>query len=426
MLPVSEDRPLRWIFLDLNSYFAAAEQANDPTLRGKPVAVGAVSSMTGTIIAASYEAKAFGVKTGTKVGDALKMCPDIILKKATPGLYVHYHEQILEAVENVLPVHKVCSIDEMKFRLLGEEMERENAIKLAHQLKQAIYDHVAPNLTCSVGIAPSSFLAKVGTEFEKPNGLVVIEAKDLPNKLFGKDLTFFPGINVRTKARLQAAGCFDSTDLVKMPRQDVGRAFGSVIGERWWYLLQGYDLEFDHNTGKSLGHSNVLAPEFRNDEGCRAILLRLIHKACARLRASGFWALRVDFFVSGQGESWSAGFPLDPTQDTHAIMEKFFEAWPTRTFTKPIKVGVNFPHLKKTGTVTPSLFEVPRDTAHIGPAVDTINQKYGKNTIYLASIHRSKDEATEKIAFNKTWLFKEGKDDHVWMKKSDSEDPKNL
>ena len=99
---------MNWLFVDLNSYFASVEQQDRPELRGKPVGVVPMMADTTCCIAASYEAKAFGVKTGTIVADARRMCPDIVLVEARHELYVDYHHRIVEAVESCLPVTAVC------------------------------------------------------------------------------------------------------------------------------------------------------------------------------------------------------------------------------------------------------------------------------------------------------------------------------
>ena len=112
---------LNWLFVDLNSYFASVEQDDRPELRGRPVGVVPMMADTTVCIAASYEAKAYGVKTGTVVADAKRMCPGLVLVEARHEIYVDYHHRIVEAVESCLPVTAVCSIDEMACRLMGRE-----------------------------------------------------------------------------------------------------------------------------------------------------------------------------------------------------------------------------------------------------------------------------------------------------------------
>src|SRR5947209_374011 len=130
-LIAKQERPLDVLFLDINSYFATVEQQEQPELRGKPIIVSPVNSDSTCAIAASYEAKRYGIKTGTNVGEARTMCPGLIVVPARPSLYVHYHERIIEAAESVLPVEKVDSIDEMHFKLIGKEREVPEAHRLA-------------------------------------------------------------------------------------------------------------------------------------------------------------------------------------------------------------------------------------------------------------------------------------------------------
>lgn len=415
-LPIEQkDRPLRYLFLDLNSYFASCEQQERPELRGKPVAVVPVDADTSFVIAASYEAKAHGVKTGTKIGDAKAMCREIEIVKARPQVYVAYHRAVIDAAETILPVEEVCSIDEMRFRLLGTESSPAVARELGVRIKRAIRTHVGESMTCSVGVAPNPFLAKIATELQKPDGLVLLTAEDLPHRLHDLKLTDFTGINRRMAARLNAAGIFDARGLCAASQSELHAAFGSVIGERWWYMLRGIDLGADATKRKSLSHSHVLAPELRTDKGCREVMLRLIQKATARLRATGVWASHMTISVKGMERSWKAELKLPATQDTLRISDEFARAWNDRDFRRPLKVGVTFTDLHDRDEVTPSLFEEDVDREPLNRAVDDINQRFGKNSVFLAGMTHARNAAPERIAFNKTWLFKEGKGDHEWV-----------
>lgn len=402
------------LFLDLNSYFASCEQQESPELRGKPVVVAPVDADTTVAIAASYEAKRFGIKTGTQIGEAKRLCPDLIVVPGRPPLYVHFHELVKEVAESVLPIDRVCSIDEMRFRLIGKERDPGEAREIALRMKRAMREGVGECLTCSIGIAPNAFLAKLGTEMQKPDGLVILQKDDLPERLLGLKLTDFTGINRKMQARLNAAGIFSPGELFAASTQELRKAFGSVVGERWWYLLRGYEMELPEVSQKSLGHSNVLSPELRTDKGCRDVMLRLIQKATARMRANGLCAKAVGFHVAGMQKSWQSHVRLDPTNDTITINEEFLRLWETRDFERPLRVGLTFTDLVSTEHVTPSLFEGAVQRAHLNQAVDRVNQKFGKNTVYLAGMQTTKDSASEKIAFNKVWLFSEGKGDNEW------------
>ena len=154
---------LNWLFVDLNSYFASVEQEARPDLRGRPVGVVPMMADTTVCIAASYEAKAHGVKTGTVVADAKRMCPGLVLVEARHELYVDYHHRIVEAVESCLPVTAVLSIDEMACRLMGRERSLLAAMELGRRVKARIRETVGETLRSSVGLATNRYLAKVAS-----------------------------------------------------------------------------------------------------------------------------------------------------------------------------------------------------------------------------------------------------------------------
>src|SRR6202046_4839849 len=177
------DPRLRWLFLDLNSYFASVEQELRPELRDRPMAVVPLLADTTCCIAASYEAKKYGVRTGTQVGEAKRLCPGIVLVEARHELYVDYHHRIVEAVESCVPVTAVLSIDEMACRLMGRERPLLAAIDLARRVKDRIRERVGPMLRSSVGLATNRYLAKIASDMEKPDGLVALPLDILPRAL---------------------------------------------------------------------------------------------------------------------------------------------------------------------------------------------------------------------------------------------------
>ena len=405
-------QPLRWLFLDLNSYFASVEQQLDPNLRGKPVAVVPTITDSTSCIAASFEAKQFGIKCGTNVGEAKQKCPDIILIKGNHPAYVAYHEKVKAACETVLPIDKVCSIDEMRFRLLATEASPAVASELAERMKLALRKQVGEYITASIGIAPNAFLAKLATDLKKPNGLVILQQEDLVHRLSDLELTEFCGINRRMKIRLNAAGIYSGKDLINASQRELIRAFGGIIGERYWYYLRGYDTNHENKSDKSLGHSHVLPPELRTDHGTRDVMLRLIQKAAARLRSNDLWATQMHLRVKGIVQSWDASTSLSPTQDSITMTERFLELWEKRAFTRPLQVGVTFTGLLKSEHVTPSLFDQTVERSHFNAAIDQVNQRFGKHKVFLAGMEKAKHTAEERIAFQKTWLMEEGKDDN--------------
>ena len=165
---------LRSLFLDMNAFFASAEQHGNPRYRGRPLVVAPLNTDATSCIAVSYEARPFGIKTGTPVGEARRLCRGLIVVPSRTEYYVQLHHQIIEAVERVIPVTQVLSIDEMSCRLWREDRPPEAALALAKEVKASISTHVGPTLKCSVGLAPNSWLAKVASDMQKPDGLTCI------------------------------------------------------------------------------------------------------------------------------------------------------------------------------------------------------------------------------------------------------------
>ena len=234
-----------WLFLDLNSYFASVEQQLRPELRGKPIAVVPVDTDATCAIAASQEAKKFGIKTGTNIGEARRRCPELITVMAGHDLYVEFHHKIIEEVERHFPVHVICSIDEMACKLDAPRRHLDMAKDLAKRIKQGLRDRVGECITCSIGLAPNRFLAKVASDMQKPDGLVVLLPEELPGRLLELELRDLCGIGRRMEPRLHACGIRTMEDLWTAERETLHRAWGGVGGDRFWHGLHGGATEDD-------------------------------------------------------------------------------------------------------------------------------------------------------------------------------------
>lgn len=416
-LPIERrPRPLGVLFLDFNSYFASIEQQENPALRGRPVAVAPVGAETTCCISSSYEARRYGIKCGTQIGEARRMCPGLVVVKGDHSVYEGYYNRIREVVAAVLPINESQYVDEMSFRLLGTERTSAVAIELALEIKRQIRERVGQCMVCSMGIAPNAFLAKVATELQKRDGLVVLQAEELPGRLLELKLTDFPGISHRMRTRLNAHGIVTTEGMCAASRYELTRAFGSIVGERWWYLLRGVDLRSEATTRGSFSHSHVLPPALRTEEGSRMVLVRLLYKAALRLRSAGYWAEGLAFGVSAFGRSWEAYVPLPPTQDSITLAEALNSEWKDRDFEGPRKVWVALSHLRTNEGVTPSLFDERKGSVlEMSRAIDRMNARFGKLVVYPGTIHGARDTAEERIAFGKKNLLNEGvKDKEPW------------
>ncbi|MBS7808107.1 DNA-directed DNA polymerase [Variovorax sp. PCZ-1] len=405
-------------FVDFNSFFASVEQQLDVNLRGRPVGVVPVMAETSCCIAASIEAKKFGVKTGTGVRDARKLCPEIVFVHAQHEKYVAVHEKAVVAVDRILPVKQVMSIDEMECELPLRFQTREHATRLSGLVKQEILDSVGDQLQVSIGVAPNTMLAKLASDMMKPNGLVIIEQHEIPEKLLHLKLQDITGVGRRMLVRLNDCGIHNMADLYAAPRDLLHTAWGGVAGDEMYDKLRGVAYGPRKTESRSLGHSHMLPPAMRNPTDALAVLHRLTQKAAMRLRKQGFYATAFSVSVRcGHGYSDHGGghreARMGQTQDTAILLHTLDLLWHSglHLLMRPKAVGMVLHGLVPASQHTPGLFDAPpqdkaskapiRERAKLLHALDGINRRYGKNALYFATAHGALDHAPMRIAFNR-------------------------
>lgn len=395
-------RPLRWLYLDLNSFFASVEQQLQPALRGRPVIVAPVGSDTTVAIAASYEAKRYGISTGTPVWEAKRKCRELLITPARHDRYVEFHEAIVDEVWKHIPVDRVCSIDEVACRLLDNENDETSARALALRIKAGIRDQVGECLTSSIGIAPNRLLAKLASDMQKPDGLVVLGAGQLPQRLFDLPLRAIAGIGEKMERRLAREGINDIAGLCARRPRDAGSAWGGTNGDRLWYLLHGVDLPEKPTQSRTIGHSHVLAPAHRGAEPARLSARRLAIKAASRLRRKQVCARLLVLHARFEDDKskWRGSIKLPATQDSFTILGALDSLWPRlvadarrhRGGFQLRMVGITLAELDPVEGEQESIF------AHLDPddplaresrglalsrAMDRINERFGRSAVLV-------------------------------------------
>ncbi|WP_433967439.1 DNA polymerase thumb domain-containing protein [Tunturiibacter gelidiferens] len=423
---VQPDR-FHFLHIDLNSFFASVEQQLHPEYRGRPLAVVPTMADTTSCIAASYEAKALGIKTGTQVGEAKRICPDIILIAGNHTEYAKYSQEIAKAVELACPVSHTPSIDEMVCELIGREQEPPRARKIALEIKQSIYKNVGEALRCSIGMAPNRYLAKIASDMQKPDGLIGLLPSQLPRAIAHLELRDLPGVGARTELRLNAKGITTMEQLLALDRTGMHKLWDSVWGDRLYHWLRGADTGDDgapvsSGIQKSLGHSHVLGPEHRSHEGSWAVAHKLLHKAAMRLRMEKFYTnsltvtirfaltkeqtarIKSKRHTSGIKHSgWAMEARFRECQDTLTFLEALRGVWSQRPqgsdFTKPFFVGVTLRNLIPEDEHQPELFADPDNRADLSATMDKLNLKYGHTTLHFAGMLPARESAPTRIAF---------------------------
>ncbi len=319
---------LAYLFIDFNAYFASVEQHDEPALRGRPVIVTPLQSEHTGAIAASYEAKTFGIKRGTTVREARQLCPDIAVRPARHDRYVEMHKALMAEIERYLPLAKIYSIDEAAFHLSRSERSPSKAIATARRVKGGIAGNVGPSLRASVGLASSRLLAKLAAERVKPDGLTVLELDDLPGKLANMPLTDIPGIGAGVAARLSRAGVHDFVSLWNLQPKRARAIWGSVMGERFWYGLHGYEAPEEPTTKSMIGHSRVLTRDYEAPAKARIVARALLLKAASRLRHYGLHAGALSLTVRLRPAGhWEACRRFFHSQDSYRFLNALDEMW---------------------------------------------------------------------------------------------------
>ena len=388
------------------------EQHLDPALRGRPVGVAPVMAESSCCIAASYEAKAFGVKTGTRICDARVMCPGIAIVESKPPEYIRYHHRIIEAVEDCIHVEAVLSIDEMWAWLPYNLREAATVEGIGRRIKETVARDVSPFIKVSVGAGPNRFLAKTASKMKKPDGLFIIEEKDLPQVLNPLKLRDLNGIARSMETRLHAAGVHTVAELCAASKPVLRRVWGGVLGDRLWHLLRGEEIPDLVSARKSIGHSHVLPPDSRHPDKAWPIICKLLHKACERLRShellAGSLAMQLAFLRS---DPWAVEVRAGETDSTLALMRMLDRLWRERPEPgRPLlQVGVVLSRLCEKTNHTPSLFETVAETMasfdndkhkRLDETIDKLRARYGRKVVYFGGIQESREAAPMRISFS--------------------------
>lgn len=426
----------RWLYLDLNCYFASVEQALNEDLIGRPVGVVPLMGKSSTVIAASREAKRHGIKTGTSLKDARRVCPDIVFVEARHDVYVRMHNRIKALIGRFVPLETVYSIDDFVCHLKANEAGIARGTDIAHRIKRAMHEEFGPAITCSIGLAPNRYLAKVATEIEKPDGLVILTADALPGRLLELRPGDLPGIGKGMAIRLDRAGVHDIAALWQCGPKHLRALWHNVEGERLWYRLRGYPVPDSFATvGRMIGHSHVLPFEARDPEKARPIARRLIQKAASRLRRRQCVAAAVDLSVRFMdSRRWGGTAFIEPAHDLTTLTRAVDGLWARMLAEEEVirstrlkKVAVLLHRLSEENAPQGELFgpqaasaasdpalspETRRaKTAALSHALDTLNQRYGQDTVAFGHLPvQTAPYVGAKIAFNR---IPEGFDFHT-------------
>ena len=383
------------LHIDMNAFFAAVEQQSDPTLRDKPIAVTGSGART-IITTSSYEARAFGVKTGMTVYEAKQLCPELIQVVGNNRKYTDTSTGIINIFRDYTPKVEVFSIDEAFLDVTGSLKIFGSARRISMLIKARIYQKYG--LTCSVGIAPNKLLAKLASEMQKPDGLTIIAPDRIGATLENMPIEELCGIGSRTQQHLNLLGIATCGQLGRFPVKTLKKRFG-IIGERLQRMGLGIDdspvtPSSGDETVKTVGHSTTLPYDIdSHDDICRW-LLRLAEMVGRRARRYGVAGRTVtltirysDFTTFSTQETG-----VDCLSQSHEIYRAAITILDRIHLEQPIRLlGVRLSNLRQRDSQY-HLFPEVRRYEQLTEAVDSVNDRYGSFSVtYGSSLNHQKN-----------------------------------
>jgi DNA polymerase-4 len=286
--------PRAIILMDMDAFFASIEQYDHPELRGRPVAI--TNGMQGTcIITCSYEARAYGIKTGMRLKEARQRYPNLIQCPANPERYAAVSSNIMSALLDISPDVEVFSVDEAFLDVTRCQKLLGSPQRIARLVKQKVFE--VSGLPCSVGVSGDKTTAKYAAKQNKPNGLVSVPPWEARQRLANVPVTELCGIAEGIGRFLAERGVWTCGDMFRLPIGELARRFGNP-GRRIWYMCQGEDpakVETRVPAPKSIGHGKVVPPDTRSRQVLLIYLQHMSEKVAARLRRHDMQAQK--FFI---------------------------------------------------------------------------------------------------------------------------------
>ncbi|MGD2175316.1 MAG: DNA polymerase IV [Candidatus Brocadiaceae bacterium] len=277
------------IHVDMDAFFAAVEQRDDPELQGKPVVVGAdpeEGKGRGVVSTCSYEARQYGVHSAQPISEAYRRCPHAVFLPVDGAKYGRESRRIRRILEEFTPQMQPVSIDEAFLDVTGSLRIFGGKRALAACLQERIEEETG--LTASLGVAPNKLVAKIASDLEKPRGLTIVEPEEVAEFLRPLEVERLPGVGPKMRTALGRMGIRTIGELADVPSEELEEHFGEW-GRDLWRKARGHDDSpvSDEGEAKSIGHEHTFARDTSNQRKVRRTLIRLCEKTARRLRKAG-------------------------------------------------------------------------------------------------------------------------------------------
>ncbi|HEY7141369.1 MAG TPA: DNA polymerase IV [Methylomirabilota bacterium] len=377
------------LHVDMDAFYASVEQRDRPELRGRPVVVGADPRGRGVVSAASYEARRFGVHSAMPIGRAYRLCPTAAFLPVDMDKYARESERIMAILADFTPLVEPLSLDEAFLDVTGSRALHGGGVEIARRIKARILAEVG--LTASAGVAPNKFVAKIASDLEKPDGLVVVAPGEEGTFLHGLPIRRLWGVGPAAERELAAMGVQAIGDLTRLGRKRLEARLGAS-GAHLFELVQGIDDRpvVPWHDPKSIGAEETFGRDTRDVGRLRATLLAQADRVAAELRAGGLRGRTVtlklrfaDFHTITRRGTEDA-----PTSDGGEIFRRVWAA-----FSKvPRPQAIRLIGLSVSGLASASepqqlpLLGKPDRTDRLGRVTDEVRSRFGPQALVRGSL----------------------------------------
>jgi DNA polymerase-4 len=313
----------------MDAFYASVAERDDPSLRGKAVVVGA--GARGVVLSANYAARKYGIRAAMPVGRAKRMAPHAIFVTPDHQRYSEVSAKVMEIFDSFTPLVEPISLDEAFLDVTGARKLLGTGREIAVEIRRQV--EASEGITCSVGIAPSKFIAKLASGHCKPNGILEIPADRILNFLHPLPVNAIWGVGPKTAETLERLGLRTVADIANLPRATLIRALGQASGASLYELAWGRDYRdvTPNEPDKSISAAETFAQDIDDPEEILQEFLRLTEKAAARLRENNYYAKTISIKVrfadfSTISRSKTLPLPIDSTHEIYEIAKSLFLA----------------------------------------------------------------------------------------------------
>jgi len=385
------------LHVDMDAFFAAIEERDNPSLKGKPLVVGGPKGSRGVVTTANYAARKYGIKAGMSLMEADRRCPDLTHASTKGGKYTWVSMELMAILRRFSPKVEPYSIDEAFLDATGCIEHYNGKYEYGIAIKDSIKKEL--NLTASVGISTSKIIAKIASGMNKPDGITIIDKDDIYPMLAPLPVTAIPGVGNATKEILDEINVKTVDDLIQCPKSLLKIKLG-MHGNDLWKVFHGKKQDTEiismehHSDDKSMSHEHTFNEDISDPNEIEAKMLLLCDKTMRRLRKFGYHGqivaikLRTNDFNTRIHQHKLKELIDDPIRMYNEARKLFDDLWQPGDL--PVRlIGVSMSGLKKPNVsfgIQDDLFKAKKNEKRkkLYSAVDRIKDVYGENLMGLA------------------------------------------